>query len=594
MARHSTTPATPRPPLFPRRRRRRGLLALAPAGAAPSRGGGGGGGAPPPPGSPGDIDVRIRSEVEAPFRTVRLVLFGFFAGSASVGAAIAATQVLGAFLRARNGDTGGIALADAATSLAVDLGAVGLFAFLFSRDWAAREKQIARLQREADLGALRLRLSTGARRRLASLRGFARPVIVFGTQAQVEAALAAAEPLREQLESRGVLIVPAPFLDGAGDDRAGSGGEASSSSSAPSSDNAKGDLRWKAQALDSAAWRAWFEQQAKLANNAKIRNGLYGERKKKSFFSSGQGWEFRALARKLERKNKNSPPPPLLLLLPPFKNHIFSVGLRIDGRVRASGSGSPPWAAFAAQLPPMEGVFKGEFVVVVFDTGLEVEVLMETSKKEEKGKLTSSIFFSSSTLQALATASTGACEIENKREREDEWDRKRKESIFFPSVFYCTPPVVSPPVVFCDTTRSVFHIPLVSQRPPFALERLERGGAVLFFLRWRRRRIGGSSTSGLFLLLLLRQESVAAAEDHRALRPRRARGRGAPSADGARSARASGSGGASGDGDRGRRRRRSGGGGGRRRRRCRRWLAVKAPPGSDKGHEGRLLLLFRP
>ena len=309
MARHSTTPATPRPRLFPRRRRRRGLLALAPAGAAPSRGGGGGG-APPPPGSPGDIDVRIRSEVEAPFRTVRLVLFGFFAGSASVGAAIAATQVLGAFLRARNGDTGGIALADAATSLAVDLGAVGLFAFLFSRDWAAREKQIARLQREADLGALRLRLSTGARRRLASLRGFARPVIVFGTQAQVEAALAAAEPLREQLESRGVLIVPAPFLDGAGDDRAWSGGEASSSSSAPSSDNAKGDLRWKAQALDSAAWRAWFEQQAKLANNAKIRNGLYGERKKKSFFSSGQGWEFRALARKLERKNKNSPPPP--------------------------------------------------------------------------------------------------------------------------------------------------------------------------------------------------------------------------------------------------------------------------------------------
>lgn len=86
-------------------------------------------------------------------------------------------------------------------------------------------------------------------------------------------------------------------------------------------------------------------------------------------------------------------PPPLFLLLPPFKNHIFSVGLRIDGRVRASGSGSPPWAAFAAQLPPMEGVFKGEFVVVVFDTGLEVEVLMETSKKEEKGKLTSSIFF---------------------------------------------------------------------------------------------------------------------------------------------------------------------------------------------------------
>ena len=256
------------------------------------------------------------------------MLFGFFAGSASVGAAIALTQVAGALFRAQQGGGGGdaggggggIALSDAATSLAVDLGAVGLFAFLFSRDWRAREKQIARLQREADLGALRLRLATGARRRLASLRGFARPVIVAGTRAQVEAAVAAAEPLREQLEARGVLIVPVPFLGGGGGDddgRAGSGGEAStsSSSSSPSSppsssDSSKSDLRWKAQPLDAAAWRAWFEDQAKLANNAKIENGLY-------------------------------------------------VGLRIDGRVRASGSGSPPWAAFAAQLPEMEGVFKG-------------------------------------------------------------------------------------------------------------------------------------------------------------------------------------------------------------------------------------------
>ena len=262
-----TTTAISQPRLPPRRRR--GLLA--PTKATPSSRGG-----PPPPGSPGDIDVRIRSEVEAPFRTVRLVLFGFFAGSASVGAAIALTQVAGAFFRSRTGGEGGIALVDAASSLAIDLGAVGLFAFLFKRDWDAREKQIARLQREADLGALRLRLSTGARRRLASLRGFARPVIVAGTRAQVEAAVAAAEPLREELESRGVLIVPCPFLGGDSDDRpASSGAEASTSSGG--SENAKDDLRWKAQALDAPAWRAWFEQQAKLANNAKLENGLYGK-----------------------------------------------------------------------------------------------------------------------------------------------------------------------------------------------------------------------------------------------------------------------------------------------------------------------------
>jgi hypothetical protein len=31
------------------------------------------------------------------------------------------------------------------------------------------------------------------------------------------------------------------------------------------------------------------------------------------------------------------------------------LGLRLDGRVRASGQGPPPWARFAAELAPLEG-----------------------------------------------------------------------------------------------------------------------------------------------------------------------------------------------------------------------------------------------
>lgn len=31
------------------------------------------------------------------------------------------------------------------------------------------------------------------------------------------------------------------------------------------------------------------------------------------------------------------------------------VGLRLDGRVRASGMGCPPWGRFAAELAPLEG-----------------------------------------------------------------------------------------------------------------------------------------------------------------------------------------------------------------------------------------------
>ncbi len=35
------------------------------------------------------------------------------------------------------------------------------------------------------------------------------------------------------------------------------------------------------------------------------------------------------------------------------------VGLRLDGRVRASGKGCPPWRQFAAELAPIEGIWKG-------------------------------------------------------------------------------------------------------------------------------------------------------------------------------------------------------------------------------------------
>lgn len=31
------------------------------------------------------------------------------------------------------------------------------------------------------------------------------------------------------------------------------------------------------------------------------------------------------------------------------------VGLRLDGRTRSSGMGSPPWARYAAELAPLEG-----------------------------------------------------------------------------------------------------------------------------------------------------------------------------------------------------------------------------------------------
>eukprot|EP00882_Tetradesmus_deserticola_P021579 GHRQ01023360.1.p1 GENE.GHRQ01023360.1~~GHRQ01023360.1.p1 ORF type:complete len:202 (+),score=42.16 GHRQ01023360.1:71-676(+) len=109
---------------------------------------------------------------------------------------------------------------------------------------------------------------------------------------QVSDALAAAEPYKEQLQRRGVFVVPLPVY----------GGDAGAAM--PSA--GREELRWRAQPLQPAAWREWFGAQLALAPNATLERGLY-------------------------------------------------VGLRLDGRVRASGMGQPPWARFAVELAPLEG-----------------------------------------------------------------------------------------------------------------------------------------------------------------------------------------------------------------------------------------------
>ncbi len=71
------------------------------------------------------------------------------------------------------------------------------------------------------------------------------------------------------------------------------------------------DQRWRAEPLRLSDWQAWFAQQLSYSSKAKPENGLF-------------------------------------------------VGLRLDGRVRSSGSGVPPFKRYALELAPLEG--EGESV----------------------------------------------------------------------------------------------------------------------------------------------------------------------------------------------------------------------------------------
>jgi hypothetical protein len=75
--------------------------------------------------------VRLRAEAEAPWRSLRLTLSGFSVASAGMGSLICLPQLIGAL----GGAPGALPLRQVFENLGIDLGAVGLFAFLFSRDW---------------------------------------------------------------------------------------------------------------------------------------------------------------------------------------------------------------------------------------------------------------------------------------------------------------------------------------------------------------------------------------------------------------------------------------------------------------------------
>ena len=155
--------------------------------------------------------------------------------------------------------------------------------------------------REDQLGACQIELANGRVLRLAQLRGFARVVLLAGSEEQVASYLAASEPYREALQERGVMVVPLPF-NAASSSEGGEGGGAVPPLGVD-------DLRWRAKAIRLDEWRVWFEKQAQLAGKTTI-DGLY-------------------------------------------------VSLRLDGRVRGSGVGCAPWPRMAAQLPPVEGFFGG-------------------------------------------------------------------------------------------------------------------------------------------------------------------------------------------------------------------------------------------
>ncbi|KAK9082978.1 hypothetical protein Scep_029449 [Stephania cephalantha] len=200
-----------------------------------------------------------------------------FIASGSLGSLIASTQFISSLIK-QNPSTD---LGETLKSLAIDLAAVALFSFLYSREDSAKKAQLARLSREEGLGNLRGGGAAGGG---------------GGAGEFVAEAFRRSREFAERLVERGVVVVgfatdgeSVGFEFGEGEEK----------------------LRrlWQLGPVNVPDWAMWLDEQKKLAN------------------------------------------------VPP-ESPVY-ISLRMDGRVRGSGVGYPPWNAFVAQLPPVKGLWSG-------------------------------------------------------------------------------------------------------------------------------------------------------------------------------------------------------------------------------------------
>ncbi|OVA02241.1 Protein of unknown function DUF3493 [Macleaya cordata] len=237
--------------------------------------------------------AKIRSEVLSPFRSVRMFFYLAFIASGSLGGLIATTQLIGALSRSMD-------VNDILKGLGIDIGAVAIFAFLYSIDNNARNAQLARLSREENLSILQLRVDQNRVISVSSLRGIARLVVLAGPVSYIMESFKLSQPFTEGLIERGVLVVPFATDGNLPQFEFEERGEI---------DVEKKKRLWQLVPVYATEWSRWLDEQKKLANV--------------------------------------SPESPVY------------ISLRMDGRVRGSGVGYPPWNAFVAQLPPVKGLWGG-------------------------------------------------------------------------------------------------------------------------------------------------------------------------------------------------------------------------------------------
>ncbi|KAE8009520.1 hypothetical protein FH972_005952 [Carpinus fangiana] len=263
-------------------------------------------------------DLKLISEVQAPFRGVRR----FFYVAFSAAAGISTFFTIPRLFRAIKGGDDTPDLWETAGNVAINVGGIIVLVALFFWDNKKEEEQLAQISRDETLSRLPLRLTTNRVVELVQLRDTVRPVILAGKKETVSLAMQKAERVRTELLKRGVLLVPVIWGQGKEPqiEKKGFGAPPKAAAALPSigedfekraqsisaKSRLKAEIRFKAEIVSPAEWERWIRDQQQ---------------------SEG--------------------------VTPGEDVYII---LRLDGRVRRSGRGMPDWQEIVQELPPLEAL----------------------------------------------------------------------------------------------------------------------------------------------------------------------------------------------------------------------------------------------
>jgi tetratricopeptide (TPR) repeat protein len=299
--------------------------------------------------------VKLRAEAKAPLRLPRIFLFSGLAAGAGLGLLIITARLVAA---ARGGD-GAPDLQESIQNFAINSGALALFIFLLIRDFKGQGKDQIIVEREEKLANLQVNLGPGRTVSLAAFRGSTRPIILTGSKGQINKALASAEPFRQELRLRGISLVPVVFSEEDPGEKLRKlkaelaaesliGGSSNSSASSSSQPQGFASTNTSTAAAAAASNTSKASTSGATNNETDKKLGSLGQVSKED-----RRWQLTP-ANLEEWSEWVSEQTKSAGITSPGDNYYVQV--QMDGSVRASGAGIPPWKKFLDDIPPLDDV----------------------------------------------------------------------------------------------------------------------------------------------------------------------------------------------------------------------------------------------